>query len=385
MKVLRQQLNIRFSILFVSSIGLLLHLEVSGQENRPIGFDLMFNDRLDEEYREYNFWNGHWNATWKTWLKKDEYAFNGNAKHRVFSTLDGKVLVELVHSPVNGGSETAGFSIRYFDDDLDKWVMLQSWPGIDLPNISSLQGTHHLGRIQVYQNWQSRTETFGKPAGTTVFNRYTFSDAQSNSFRWDNAFSVDSMKTWFTRDVAEFIRDTESEERLPSGEGLFDDDLNWFSYGTGYNCHENLLSQLRPYLGEWRGNIEYMSETDKSEYDVIRVLLPGLSNCAALGYQLTFLENETLKEFLFVTYLPSLGQWVYYTIDNIKGKSHETYFSDSLKEVSMFKKKDLFGVPGSGTLEEFQWGFAKRGQQIIKGELQEAGGRSFTITLIKDE
>ncbi len=382
---LSKQYRVSFSIVFVVFTGLFSHLDAFCQGVRPLGFDQVFSERLDDEYHEYNFWNGHWNATWKTWLKEDQYTTNGHAKHRVFSTLDGKVLIELVQAPMSGGSETAGFSIRYFDANLEQWVMLQSWPGINSPNMSSLKGRHHLGRIQVYQNWELGKEGFGKPAGTTVFNRYTFSDAQPGSFRWDNAFSTDSMKTWFTRDIAEFVRDRDSEEQLPNWEGLFDDDLRWFSYGTGYNCDDSLLYQLRPYLGEWKGSIEYSEGTRKAKHEVIRVLLPALSNCGALGYQVTFLDHTTLKEFIFVTYLPNSAQWVFYTIDNIKGKSHETYFSDSMRSGSTFEKKEVFGVPSSGTLEAFEWGISKSGKQTVKGAFHEGKYRSFLMTLSKQK
>lgn len=51
-------------------------------------------------------------------------------RHRVFPILDGKALVELAwdrDAPMEPGQR--GFSIRYFDDSADRWVMSQNWPG----------------------------------------------------------------------------------------------------------------------------------------------------------------------------------------------------------------------------------------------------------------
>ena len=334
-----------------------------GQPNPPEAFpyfDKVYSEELAPEYDEYNFWNGHWDVSWKTWKELDIYQQTGAAIHRVFSALDGKALIELAYDDsITLGSKTAGFSIRYFDSNLDKWVMLQSWPGRNASNISSLQGTHHLGRIQLYQYGKTSGVNKNIPAGTPFANRYTFSDARDESFRWDSGFSVDSMRTWFTRDIAEFTR-------RPDFTSLREDGTDyWYTYGDGYNCDDSVLQDLRPFIGEWKGETVYFD--GQKTVKTTRVLVPFLSNCAAFGYQVFENEDEMRKEIVFTTYLANSAEWVFYSLNNVKGESQTLYFSKTLKESeASFAKRDLFDVPSSNQVEVIKWEMTGKKKHRVK-------------------
>ncbi len=327
-----------------------------------IGFNRVYSEELSAQYDEYNFWNGHWKANWKSWKEKEEYVSSGYALHRVFSVLDGKAMIELVYSDsIVGGSKTAGFSIRYFDSGLKKWVMLQSWPGRNSPNISSLQGTHHHGRIQLYQFGQTSTSFPYAPPGTEFANRYTFSDAGPDSFRWDSAISTDSMRTWFTRSLAEF-------SRIDDFHTLVDEEAkSWYSYGDGYNCDDSVLQAIRPFLGEWEGMVTHYGEKESSKEKITRVLMPFLSNCAVMGYQTYSEAGELHKEINFATYLPGRRQWVFYTLDNVPGESQTLYFSDNIsKTTKWLAQKEFFDVPSSKRGSETIWEILDNGKMAIQ-------------------
>lgn len=361
---------LRFCFAFILFNCIILKGE--SQNNTPDAFykfDEIYNKKLDSIYNDYNFWNGCWSVAWKSWKEKDEYVINGTpSEHRVFSALDGKAMIELAYNDsIIQGSKTAGFSIRYFDSGLNKWVMLQSWPGKNAPNISSLQGTYHHGRIQLYRNGKTSTKNKYTPIGTPYVNRYTFSDTKKESFRWDQSYSKDSMRTWFTSTIAEFTRKTDFHSLKEKKSNY------WFTYGDGYNCDDSILEDLKPFLGQWQGKTTYFDGAQQKTSNSIRVLMPFLSNCGALGYQIDEFENgEINKEIMFATYLPKSSEWVFYTLNNIKGESHTLYISNSLVNPEIkFSKRDLFDVPSSNPIESFNWNMKNEDKQEIIGYSKE--------------
>jgi len=351
------------NLLLLVMLGSIVSVSCYGQTHGPIDFEHIYSERLDESHNDFNFWIGNWDVVWKSWSGKDVYEPANFSRHRVFALLGGKALIELAYGDsIIQGSKTAGFSIRYFDDNLQKWVMFQSWPGKNSTNISSLQGTYHHRRIQLYKHGKTTRVIRGNPVGTPYENRYTFSDAHKESFRWESGFSLDSMRTWFTGTVAEGVR-------LPDFESLLDENQNWYTYGDGYNCHDSILAQLQPYLGEWSGEIEYRDGKKTKMGKVTRVLKPFLSNCAALGYQVNRVDGKISREIIFVTYLTGIKKWVFYTLNDRMGESHQTFFSESIGDKTIFTKKDMFDVPSSGTLKEFSWRKVSTQRQVIEGAI----------------
>ncbi len=320
---------------------------------------------MTSDWRFLNFQTSSnlWKVTWKSWQKLDHYVPGIDSRHKVFSALDGKALIELAYNDsIISGSKTAGFSIRYFDSNLDKWVMLQSWPGRNASNMSSLQGTHHHGRIQLYQYGTTSNANNNVPVGTAYANRYTFSDVSENSFRWDTGFSTDSMRTWFTRNIAEFNRLQDFTSLIEVGENA------WFTYGDGYNCDDSVLEELRPFLGEWEGKTTFFTNDQTSIKKTFRVMKPFLSNCAVMGYQIIQEKDQVSKEIVFATYLRNSSEWVFYTLNNIKGESQTLYFSKSLKggEAS-FLKREIFDVPSDNKIEIIKWVLKNSQKQEIEG------------------
>ncbi|MEP1782773.1 hypothetical protein [Reichenbachiella sp.] len=349
-----------------------------GQPTGPTGFDQIYSTRLDDAHNDFDFWLGNWEVTWKRWAGKDDYNPTNISEHRVFAALDGKALIEMAYEDsVVRGSKTAGFSIRYFDDRLQKWVMFQSWPGLNMTNFSSLQGIHHHKRIQLYKKGKTQRVFMGNPVGTPYDNRYTFSDAHPESFRWESSVSLDSMRTWATLSIAEGTK-------IPDFESLLDDKKQWYTQGDGYDCNDSLLAPLKPYLGQWTGEITYTQGKKKNKYRVERVLKPFLSGCAALGYQINYVEGEIRKEMIFVSYLTASDQWIFYTLNDRMGESHKTFFATQLGEEVTFVKKDTLDVVSAGNLRAFSWKSSKLNKQTIEGTIPDKDW-AFKIDLVRNE
>ncbi|SMD32609.1 hypothetical protein SAMN04488029_0958 [Reichenbachiella faecimaris] len=360
------------SILFISS-----HHSIA-QPLGPKGFDQVYSKRLDKQHNEFDFWLGNWDVTWQRWAGGDAYQPTNISQHRVFAALDGKALIEMAYEDsVVNNSKTAGFSIRYFDDNLQKWVMFQSWPGKNSTNFSSLQGTHHHKRIQLYKNGITTRPFRGHPIGTSYINRYTFSDTHPESFRWESSISLDSMETWATLSIAEGTK-------IPDFTSLQDDSKQWYTLGDKYNCSDSILAPLQPYLGTWSGEISYKDGKQKSKYKVERVLKPFLSNCAALGYQINYKEGKTQKEIIFVGYLTASDQWIFYTLNDRMGESHKTFFSEQMSDEVVFTKKDTLDVTSSGNLKAFSWKANQPNKQTIEGAIPDKSW-SFKMELMREE
>lgn len=343
-----------------------------------MAFEKIYSERLNKEQNAFDFWIGNWEVIWKTWVGADNYEPTHISRHRVFAALDGKALIELAYEDsVIQESKVAGFSIRYFDEHLQKWVMFQSWPGSNSTNFSSLQGTHHHKRIQLYKDGVTHREFRGHPVGTAYINRYTFSDAHKELFRWESSISLDSMASWSTLTIAE-------GQRLADFSKVIDQNGEWYTQGDRFNCDDSLMAPLEPYLGEWTGEITYWIGKKKNTYQVDRVLKPFLGGCAALGYQVNYVGEEVKKEIIFVSYLTASDQWIFYTLNDRMGESHKTFFAGEMRDEVTFVKKDTLGVVSGGSLKTFTWQRPKEGRQLIEGSIPEKGW-SFSMSLVKEE
>ena len=83
-------------------------------------------------HRAFDFWVGEWEMTWRG-RQPDQFHFDdsGSVTHqRVFPVLDGKAILELAWAVDANNEEPSqrGFSIRYFDESRERWIMAQNWP-----------------------------------------------------------------------------------------------------------------------------------------------------------------------------------------------------------------------------------------------------------------
>jgi hypothetical protein len=160
---------------------------------------------LPEESRQFDFWLGEWDVNLR--IRQEDLSWQDavQARAKIYSILGGKAVLELWD-----GGVIKGFSLRYVDPAMGKWVLWLNWPGQNRAGSSSLEGSFRHGRGEFFA-----TQT--NADGTETLSRYTFSDVTPTSLRWDDAFSSDGGRTWTNRWIMEFTRTAGPPELPPEG------------------------------------------------------------------------------------------------------------------------------------------------------------------------
>lgn len=264
------------------------------------------------EHRAFDFWAGHWQADWQS--RADgalDFESDGSfTRQRVFPALDGKVLIELAEPFVVDESEPGGrgFSIRYYIEDEDRWVMAQHWPQPGFAGIAladQLTGSFDHGRIELYS-----IRPRPNADGSLGLRRYVFSDIHDETFRWDGSNSDDDGATWLTWNVVPFTR-------LDEPLDLTTAEYDWPNYQFGQLCTEEPHRQLDGLRGAWDGTVTTVDgRTSPATFTAGRLL----DGCAvgtvifepASGYRLLSMFS----------YTEALSHWVEFRLDNQPGTRH---------------------------------------------------------------
>lgn len=305
-----------------------------------------WDDVLDTEigsewtgpHREYDFWIGEWDANWRG-REEDglHHVANGNhQRHRVFPVLGGKAIIELAQpmEQPSGEARGRGFSIRYYDEAREHWVMAQHWPNPQFDGVAfldQLTGRSDHGRIMVYSSALQQTSDAGNPN----IRRYQFSDITADRFRWDGANTTDNGNSWTTWMVVDFDR-TGTQPDLPGTSEAFpgqEEDLLCTSAPHG------ALDTLE---GVWSGTA--LSPDGSSE----PARLTGtrmLDGCAVL---VVFERPDSgYRSFTFWSYAPLFQRWFALYLNNQPGEGHR-YYAGSLAEEGAW-----FGaLPGAAITDE---------------------------------
>lgn len=158
---------------------------------------------------EFDFWVGEWDVNLR--VKQPDLTWQDQHQSiaRIYDILDGRAILELW---AEQGREQGiiGYSLRYYDQELDQWTLWLNWPGPNRSGTISLAGQFRHGR----------GEFFGERPindSTTMISRFTFSDITPTSLRWDDAFSTDAGKTWTNNWIMEFSRKADRPAQLKPG------------------------------------------------------------------------------------------------------------------------------------------------------------------------
>ncbi len=158
---------------------------------------------------EFDFWIGEWDVNLRVFQNDQSWKTQHKSIARIYSVLDGKAILELWEEQ---GREKGimGYSLRYYDTELKRWVLWLNWPGENRSGSSSLEGSFRHKRGEFFS-------TRKIDDSTSVINRYTFSDITDNSLRWDDAYSRDGGRTWSNNWIMEFSRIKEKAVELKPG------------------------------------------------------------------------------------------------------------------------------------------------------------------------
>lgn len=269
------------------------------------------------EYRDFDFWIGEWEATWRR-RPQDEFhvAKEGNkTRQRIFPILSGKALVELAWARDNPeDASQRGFSIRYFDPARQRWIMAQNWPG---PNnqgaafTDQLIGDEHLGRLSMYSVTKRRNQ---EGEIVSEHRRYNFTDIRPGvSFRWDGSNTPDRGATWFTWNVVDFLRLRDLDAYGPAGMP--------FPGVHGKNlCTEEPHGAFDGLTGVWEG--EAVNGAGEAATAMFSAGL-ALDGCGLIGV----IDAHNVKTLVAAGYHQRFEKWVIYQLDNQPGTAHRYFVS----------------------------------------------------------
>jgi hypothetical protein len=150
---------------------------------------------------DFDFWLGAWDvANRQRQPTGDDPVWydTGTATATITSAVGGCAIVEHWWGDLSF-DQLRGFSVRAFDHDRGLWTAAILWPGPNQPSFGQLEGTFHHARGEFFT---SRTDQNGR----TTITRFTFTDIQPTTMRWDAAASGDSGISWRPSWIMEFTR-----------------------------------------------------------------------------------------------------------------------------------------------------------------------------------
>ncbi len=254
------------------------------------------------EARQFDFWIGEWDVNLR--MINQELAWEDSilAKAKIYPVLDGKAILELWHSKT-----ITGFSIRYYDVLKKKWILWLNWPGKNRSGISSLEGVFRHGRGEFSFEYANRNGQF-------TMATYTFSDISPDRLRWDDAYSLDSGKTWSRNWIMEFSRTADLPDSLIMGQPLH-------TYEHNTLCNNPEFQSLKYFEGSWKGTFTSSAHGGQKEYPITIEAYKITNGCASL----LFVEYENIKEIHLQTYNTRLQQWEQSVLSNQSDKGMKVY------------------------------------------------------------
>ena len=231
-----------------------------------------------DKHRQFDFWIGDWDVNLK--IRQADFSWKDSVQSRakIYPILEGRAVLELWNS-----QNIKGYSLRYYDEDKDKWVLWLNWPGGGRSGSSSLEGVFRHGRGEFFS-------TSKNAAGEDVISRYTFSDVTPTSIRWDDAFSSDGGNTWRNNWIMEFSR-TADVPGWPNG-------TTAHTFETGSRCQQDQFRSYEYLAGVWDAEIEEGQQKSSGSLKAYKVL----DGCAVIALLESGGGERLFTHFTFNTY-----------------------------------------------------------------------------------
>lgn len=251
-----------------------------------------------EAYHQFDFWIGDWDVTNRFLQADTTWAVVGHATNRVYPVLNGCAIIE--HWEGNMGPRPIrGFSIRAYDAVKEKWVLVLNWPSPNRAGFGLLEGVFTHGRGEFFSEG---TNQQGQP----MLTRYSFSDINEQTFRWDAAYSTSKGREWYTNWIMEFSR-----RDLMTDIPLF----NGPSQSPAW-CNEDAYRAFDFTLGKWTGT-ETLTHADGRtlERPVALETYHILEGCALIDFFESTDPASRYEAYDIRSFETSNGQWAAYTLD----------------------------------------------------------------------
>ncbi len=260
----------------------------------------------DDPHRQFDFWIGEWDVLLRERDADGEWKQLVTARDSIYSILNGKAILELWDS-----NTIKGYSLRYYDPALQKWVLWLNWPGKNRSSNSSLQGIFRHGRGDF-------ASEYDLPNGDHMMQVYSFNDVSQNALRWDDRYSKDNGKTWSFNWIMEFSRRAVEPSVLNTRQAAptFDDPVN----GDGARCDDQHFRAYEKFAGSWEGSAKMGDKTVPASFSAHKVL----GGCSVMG----FMHVGEQSWFMLATWLTGAKQWEVSLLSDVRGEPLIRLFSD---------------------------------------------------------
>ena len=246
---------------------------------------------LAPEARAFDFWVGEWDVQ-NRFFRGGQWVAGGQASCRVESAAQGAAIVEHWKG-FTGNKERLGFSLRCWDGDLQRWVLILSWPsGPDDGGFGRLEGSFRHGRGEFFAGQGAQKS------------RYSFSDIHPQRFRWDSASTKDKGKTWATDWIMEFSRRKEDAPALTQGP----------SESRALSSSAEARS-LDPWLGSWTGQATLRTEFDEVIETTASLNCELILEGLALTESLELEGKQGFERYSVFAFDSAKGAWTRYLVD----------------------------------------------------------------------
>lgn len=305
-----------------------------------------------EEARQFDFWHGEWDVR-PTALSRETGEFEeiGRATARIYPALDGCVTVEHWKGSL-GGRPVDGFSIRAYDPEAGRWVLVLSWPGPDQPGFFTLEGAFHHGRGEFFREAEG-------PDGTPRTVRFSFGDIRGDTFRWENAFSEDGA-SWTTGAIWEFTRRPVGSRALFNGPTPAGEDPG--------RCAFPQARQLDFLVGDWSGTTESGEVVRSEAFQIV-------GGCALLEFmEIRSGEGDRYRLARVTALDRDAGVWVQYRIDDatpVFERLEGALSGGTLRLTSA-------GPPDGGLLRRTRWSPQDDGSLLLEEMESRDGGATWS-------
>lgn len=291
-------------------------------------------------HRQYDFWIGEWRANWRPPAETGfGHAAAGWETHQyVVPILDGKAIMELAMpwEITPGEAQGRGFSLRYYDEANERWVMAQHWPSPQFDGVAfldQLTGHEDFGRIMVY----SADIRPRQPDQPQQHRRYTFSDIREDAFRWEGANSADGGQSWSTWNVVEFD-EIDPDVDLPAANAPLP------GYHEGRLCTDETHRGMDAVIGTWSG----LAVAADGEEQPARITAGRmLDGCAVVA---VFERPEAgYRSATFWSWSPAVQRWNALYLSNQRGENHRYYVGGTAGEGAAFHLNPAAVIPDQET------------------------------------
>jgi len=222
-----------------------------------------------EEERQFDFWVGEWSVQNRALGKDGGWSDAGKSTARIRPILGGRAILEEWDGKSGKHQNTFGISVRYYNAQTSRWVIILNWPNAERAGFSNMEGSFRHGRAEFFP-----PSTFdGKPPRAT---RFTFSDALPDSCRWDMASPVEG-GGWLTTWIMEFSRTKSAAATMAAGEPTRKPPAKCV-------CDTEEARQFDGLVGEWHGR-GWVANGDKKR--LVQVSLRATSTnrgCATMCF-----------------------------------------------------------------------------------------------------